>query len=80
VFVAVMGVLMCGFLLGGLIYELKTGTLVVRGWKVYAHRHDNPTLYWSGVIIEIVLAFIFLVFGYSWSLGMKIKLAFDFQL
>ena len=57
--IIVMGLLMCGLLLGGLIYQLKTGTLVGRGWRVYVLREDNPILYWSSIILEAIVAFIF---------------------
>ena len=71
VFIAVLGVLMCGFLVGGLIYELKTGTLVGRGWKVYAHRQDNPMLYWSSITIEVIFALIFVGIWLFAALGSK---------
>ena len=48
-----------GLLLGTIAYELKTGKLLNRGWKVYARRDDNPMLYWASVMLQVIVALIF---------------------
>ena len=41
-----------------IFYELRTGKFFVSGWKgkVYATRENNPKLYWSSMILEILVA------------------------
>jgi len=39
-----------------IVYELKTGKFFGRSWKVYATREHNPRLYWSSMILEILVA------------------------
>jgi len=58
---AIVILLITGLIIGVVVYELKTGTLVGRDWKVYAHRQDNPGLYWSSVILQAFIAF--MLFG-----------------
>jgi hypothetical protein len=41
---------------GTLIYELRTGKLLSRGWKVIGKREDNPMLYWSSIVLESFMA------------------------
>jgi len=53
---AIFLLLMSGVIVAEIVYELRTSTLIGRGWKVYAHRDDDPQLYWSSVVIEIILA------------------------
>jgi len=53
-------VLFVGFfvalLVGEIIYELSSGKLLARGWKVYTRRQDNPTLYWSSIVLQMFVA------------------------
>ncbi len=52
----VVGFLIIALLVGEIIYELRTGKLLARGWKVYAKREDNPMLFWSSVALQIFVA------------------------
>ena len=52
----VVGFLIIALLVGEIIYELRTGKLLARGWKVYAKREDNPMLFWSSVTLQIFVA------------------------
>jgi len=56
--VIVYGVIAVALLLGiaRIAYELRTGKFFARGWKVYATREHNPRLYWSSMIIKILVA------------------------
>jgi hypothetical protein len=54
----VVGFLIVALLVGEIVYELRTGKLLARGWKVYAKREDNPMLFWSSVALEIFVALI----------------------
>jgi len=52
----VVGLLILALWLGEIVYELSTGKLLARGWKVYARREDNPMLYWSSMALKILVA------------------------
>jgi hypothetical protein len=41
---------------GEIVYELSSGKLLARGWKVYARRQDNPMLYWSSIVLQTFVA------------------------
>jgi hypothetical protein len=41
---------------GEIVYELSSGKLLARGWKVYASRQDNPMLYWSSIVLQTFVA------------------------
>ena len=56
-----MPVLFVGFfivalLMGEIVYELISGKLLARGWKVYARRQDNPMLFWSSLALQMLVA------------------------
>ena len=37
---------------GEFVYELKTGNLLAKGWKVIGRREDNPMWYWSSMALK----------------------------
>jgi hypothetical protein len=41
---------------GEFVYELKTGKLLARGWKVIGKREDNPMWYWSSMALKSFIA------------------------
>ena len=50
-------------------YELRTGKFFIRGskGKVYAARAQNPRLYWTSIIREILAAlFVTSIVGMNW--------------
>jgi hypothetical protein len=49
----VVGFLIIALLVGEIIYELRTGKLLARGWKVYSKREDNPMLFSSRIALHI---------------------------
>ena len=51
----VIALFLFALLLGEVVYELRTGKLLARGWKVFARREDNPMLYWSSMALKIVM-------------------------
>jgi hypothetical protein len=55
------------FGLARIVYELGTGKFFGRGWKVYATRDQNPRLYWTSMILEILGALLVTsVFVMNW--------------
>ncbi len=55
------------FGLARIVYELTTGKFFGRGWKVYATRDQNPRLYWTSMILEILGALLVTyVFAMNW--------------
>ncbi len=50
------GFLIAAVLIGEIVYELSSGKLLARGWKVYAKREDNPMLFWSSVALQTFVA------------------------
>jgi predicted permease len=56
----VLFLLFAAFPVGTLVYELRTGKLLSRGWKVIERREDNPMLYWSSIALESLIAFFLL--------------------
>ena len=54
-FFTVVALLFAAFLVGEVLYELLTGKLLVRGWKVFKSRDENPMLYWSGISLKILV-------------------------
>ena len=51
-----VGFLIIALLVGEIVYELRTGKLLARSWKVYAKREHNPMLFWSSVTLQIFVA------------------------
>ena len=51
----VIALFLFALLLGEIVYEISTGKLLARGWKVYARRQDNPMLYWSSMTLKILI-------------------------
>lgn len=51
----VIALFLFALLLGEVVYELGTGKLLARGWKVFARRDDNPMLYWSSMTLKILM-------------------------
>jgi hypothetical protein len=70
-----MPVLFVGFFValfvGEIIYELSSGKLLARGWKVYTKRQDNPMLYWSSIALQTFLALFLLCLFVLVVLGTK---------
>jgi len=54
-FFTVVALLFAALLVGEVLYELLTGRLLVRGWRAFNSRNDNPMLYWSGVSLKILV-------------------------
>jgi hypothetical protein len=42
-------------LIGHIIYQLRTGELLTRNWKVETTRDENPTQFWVVISIETVV-------------------------
>lgn len=59
-FAIVYGLVTVALLVGffRIVCELRTGKFFARGWKgrAYATREHNPVLYWSSMILEILVA------------------------
>jgi hypothetical protein len=59
-FAIVYGLVAVALLLGfvRIVCELRTGKFFAGGWKGRAHStpEDNPVLYWSSMILEILVA------------------------
>ena len=59
-FAIVYGLVAVALLLGfvRIVCELRTGKFFARGWKgrAYSTREHNPVLYWSSMILEILVA------------------------
>lgn len=59
-FAILYGLIAVALLLGffRIFCELRTGQIFARGWKGRAHatREHNPILYWSRMILEILVA------------------------
>jgi hypothetical protein len=53
---SVIFLLFVALFVGELIYELRTGKLLARGWKVFGMREDNPMLYWSSMAVKSFIA------------------------
>jgi hypothetical protein len=53
---AIISFIMVGLVIGEVVYEIRTGKLIGRSWKVYSKRRDNPMLYWSTVILQVMIA------------------------
>ncbi len=68
-------VLIMGFflalLVGELVYELSSGKLLARGWRVYTKRQDNPMLYWSSIVLQTLVALFVLCMFVLVVLGRK---------
>jgi hypothetical protein len=58
-------------LVGGIVYELSSGKLLAWGWKVYSRRQDNPMLYWSSIVLQILVALFVLCMFIVVALGSK---------
>jgi hypothetical protein len=70
-FAIVYGLVAVALLLGfvRIVCELRTGKFFARGWKgrAYATREQNPVLYWSSMILEILVALLVTyVFVMNW--------------
>ena len=52
----IVGFLIIALMVGEVVYEIRTGKLLARGWKVYAKREQNPMLFWSSVTLQIFVA------------------------
>jgi hypothetical protein len=71
-----MPVLFVGFfivalLIGEIAYELISGKLLVRGWKVYARRQYNPMLFWSSLALQMLVALFVLCMVILVAAGIK---------
>jgi hypothetical protein len=51
-----VGFFMVALLMGEIVYELISGKLLARGWKVYARHQDNPMLFWSSLALQMLVA------------------------
>ena len=54
----VVGFLIIALLVGEIVYEIRTGKLLARGWKVFAKRDQNPMFFWSSVTLQIFVALV----------------------
>jgi hypothetical protein len=42
-----LGLLMAALMLGGVLYQLVTGKLLVRDWRPYTSLRESPVMYWN---------------------------------
>ncbi len=66
-----VGFFMVALLVGGIVYELSSGKLLAWGWKVYTRRQDNPMLYWSSLVLHVLVALFVLCMFIVVALGNK---------
>jgi|GEM_PF-5621798 len=52
----VFGVLLGGQLIWELCRQFSTGKLMARGFRLFSGRQENPMLYWSSMILQILVA------------------------
>jgi hypothetical protein len=60
-------------LVGEIIYELGSGKLLARGWKVYTRRQDNPMLYWSSIVLQMFVALFLLGMFFVVFFGVRVE-------
>ncbi len=56
--ILVAGFLIAALLLAEIIYQLISGKLLARGWRVFAKREQNPMLFWSSIALQMVVVLI----------------------
>jgi hypothetical protein len=56
---------------GEIVYELSSGKLLARGWKVYTSRQDNPMLHWSSLVLQTFVALFLICMLVLVALGRK---------
>jgi len=67
----IVGILIIAVLVGEIVYELRTGKLLARGWKVYAKREHNPMLFWSSVTLQMFVALFVICVVIVFVMGLK---------
>jgi hypothetical protein len=67
-----VGFLAVALLTGEIVYELSSGNLLARGWKVYTRRQDNPMLYWSSIVLQMLVALFVLCMVLVFAVGKKV--------